>query len=69
MLYGLSVNLADVMWFILLNSLLICVLCTFYSPDGTYVGVGMLSGSVAVYIAFSLQVRHYSPAKTEQYMY
>ena len=28
----------------------------FFSDDGVYVGVGMITGSVAVYIAFSLQV-------------
>lgn len=27
-----------------------------FSNDGVYVGVGMITGSVAVYIAFSLQV-------------
>ena len=27
-----------------------------FSDDGVYVGVGMITGSVAVYIAFSLQV-------------
>lgn len=31
-------------------------LCSNYSPDGIYVGVGMITGSVAVYISFSLQV-------------
>ena len=36
--------------------------CVFYSvyvafsSDGVYVGVGMITGSVAVYISFSLQV-------------
>ncbi|XP_052255731.1 prolactin regulatory element-binding protein-like isoform X1 [Dreissena polymorpha] len=29
------------------------------SPDGVYVGVGMMSGSVAVYISFSLQKLYY----------
>ena len=27
-----------------------------FSNDGVYVGVGMMTGSVAVYIGFSLQV-------------
>ena len=31
-------------------------LIMYFSDDGVYVGVGMITGSVAVYIAFSLQV-------------
>ena len=30
----------------------------YFSDDGVYVGVGMITGSVAVYIAFSLQVNN-----------
>lgn len=34
-----------------------CIVCFVYSSDGIYLGVGMITGSVAVYISFSLQVR------------
>ena len=46
------------LFFIVLSLICQAYLCyvMYFSDDGVYVGVGMITGSVAVYIAFSLQV-------------